>query len=136
MEDRKEGREDRVEMLIRMTSDVTAAHEQVKFTVVKFPSFNKDLGPSLDNLHDKKDMKKSKEKADQAVKQYEKDIEGLRKSRAAVKVPKSAKTATTPVKSDKIDLKTVLLAVDKDLDALQKVLGDIKTALTKVTVPK
>ena len=126
------------EELLRQTSDFSAAHEQVKFAVVKFPSFNKDLGPSLDNLFNKKDMKKSKDKADAAVKQYEKDIDGLKKSRAGVKVPETAqepkKDDKAATKTPKIDLKTVLGGVDKKVEALETVLGEIKKELAKVKV--
>ena len=87
------------DVLIRQTTDFSAAHEQVSYAVVKFPSFKKDLGPSLDNIFNKKDVKKSKEKADAAVKQYEIDIDGLMKSRAGVKVPQTAQSPRRMKKS-------------------------------------
>lgn len=65
---------------VRLNTDLSNAHQEVKFTVPSFPKFNLDLGPSLEKIEKKKDVEKSKVKCNKAVTQYEKDIKALLKA--------------------------------------------------------
>jgi hypothetical protein len=103
--------------------DVSRGHEDVKFGAPPFPAFKKDLGPSLDNIQAKKDVKKYKEKADAAVKQYKVDIKKAMDAVGSQTVPTGAKNGPAISR----------LASDK-LQALEDLRGEIEKELKSVKV--
>lgn len=110
----------------KLFMDVSLAHEEVKLGAPPFPAFKKDLGPSLDKIHAKKDVKTYKGKAETAVKQYEQDI---KKAVAAVSNKERAELA----KKAKNGPGIITLALQK-LKALEEVREEIEKELKNVKV--
>ena len=110
----------------RLFTDVTRAHEQVTSTVPDFPKFDKDLGPSLDNLHKDKDVDKSLKKADTAIVQYKKDVTGLLNSidQKAQSLPDDDSAGNKKLSPAKINA-----GFKEFVKALQKVLLEIEEAV-------
>lgn len=77
----------------KLNTDLSNAHEDVKLDLPPFPKFNLDLGPSLDKLEKKKDVEKSKSKADKAVSKYESEIKELQKAVKKIDPGKDVKKA-------------------------------------------
>jgi len=63
--------------VVKLHMDLTNAHEGVKIELSRFPKFDQDLGPSLDDIHKNKNVAKAKKQAEKALKQYLRDIANM-----------------------------------------------------------